>query len=67
MLTDWKTTVQGGRPAGGKKVRVVNTAAGAAAEARKPQYRAMPITFNNAVEKLLYWEEQLLSALVKLE
>jgi hypothetical protein len=29
----------------------------------KPRFKAMPVSFNNAVEKVLYWEAELLSAL----
>jgi hypothetical protein len=38
-------------------------AAAALAGTSKPQFKAMPVSFNNAVEKVLYLEAELLSAL----
>jgi hypothetical protein len=49
---------QGGRPPGSTK-----KAAAAVAGTSKPRFKAMPVSFNNAVEKVLYWEAELLSAL----
>jgi hypothetical protein len=49
---------QGGRPPGRSK-----KAAAALAGTSKPQYKAMPVSFNSAVEKVLYLEAELLSAL----
>jgi hypothetical protein len=54
--------LQGGRPPGTSK-----KAAAAVAGTSKPRFKAMPVTFNNAVEKLLYWQAELLSALVQIE
>jgi hypothetical protein len=49
---------QGGRPPGSTK-----KAAAAVAGTSKPRFKAMPVSFNNAAEKVLYWEAELLSAL----
>jgi hypothetical protein len=49
---------QGGRPPGSSK-----KAAAALAGTSKPQFKAMPVSSNNAVEKVLYLEAELLSAL----
>lgn len=50
--------LQGGRPPGSTK-----KAAAAVAGTSKPRFKATPVSFNNAVEKVLYWEAELLSAL----
>jgi hypothetical protein len=50
--------LQGGRPPGSSK-----KAAAAVAATSKPQYKAMPVSFNNTVEKVLSLEAELLSAL----
>jgi hypothetical protein len=49
---------QGGRPPGSSK-----KAAAAVAGSSKPRFKAMPGSFNFAVEKLLHLEVELLSAL----
>ena len=49
---------QGGRPPGSSK-----KAAAALAGTSKPQFKAMTVSFNNAVEKVLSLEAELLSAL----
>jgi hypothetical protein len=52
---------QGGRPPGSSKKAAA--AAAALPGTSKPQFKAMPVSFNNAVEKVLYLEAELLSAL----
>jgi hypothetical protein len=54
---------QGGRPGSSSK----KAAAAAAADTSKPRFKAMPVSFNNAVEKVLSLEAELLSALVEIE
>ncbi|WIA15567.1 hypothetical protein OEZ85_002195 [Tetradesmus obliquus] len=49
---------KGGRPPGSSK-----RAAAALAGTSKPRFKAMPVSFNNAVEKVMYLEAELLSAL----
>jgi hypothetical protein len=54
--------LQGGRPPGSSK-----KAAAAVAGTSKPQFKAMPVTFNFAVGKVLYLQAELLSALAQIE
>eukprot|EP00883_Tetradesmus_obliquus_P009030 jgi/Sobl393_1/19797/SZX59710.1 len=49
---------KGGRPPGSSK-----RAAAALAGTSKPRFKAMPVSFNNAVEKVMFLEAELLSAL----
>uniref|UniRef100_A0A383V3Q3 Uncharacterized protein n=1 Tax=Tetradesmus obliquus TaxID=3088 RepID=A0A383V3Q3_TETOB len=53
---------KGGRPPGSSK----RTAA-ALAGTSKPRFKAMPVSFNNAVEKVMYLEAELLSALKEIK
>jgi hypothetical protein len=53
--------LQGGQPPGSSK-----KAAAAVAGTSKPRFKAMPVTFNFVVEKVLYLQAELLSALVQI-
>ncbi|WIA32697.1 hypothetical protein OEZ86_005884 [Tetradesmus obliquus] len=53
---------KGGRPPGSSK-----KAAAAVAGTSKPQFKAMPVTFNFAVGKVLYLQAELLSALAQID
>jgi hypothetical protein len=53
---------QGGCPPGSSK-----KAAAALAGTSKPRFKAMPVSFNFAVEKVLYLEAELLSALKEIK
>lgn len=54
--------LQGGQPPGSSK-----KAAAAVAGTAKPRFKAMPVTFNFAVEKVLHLQAELLSVLVQTE
>jgi formylmethanofuran dehydrogenase subunit D len=54
--------LQGGRLPGSSK-----KAAAAVAGTSKPRFKSMPATINVAVEKVLYLQAELLSALVQIE